>query len=688
MEQKEYSLLESKICNQENDAFEALLEGYRNKYPKDLDVLLLQAEYEITNKRYSEALVSASVALKQNRLNLLANYYMAMAYEYTENWIESIRYFCRLFFLQTVQKDLDKNVIDEKILLQKITLINSKISEKEFENHADKYMIYTYEMMLDGKVSVDITRNLYVCNEQMPNFYGIHEINDEIYYYARYAEWLHSSKGVVGANNCVESKVEIQRADIIEQRYVYHGTDECLLPCVMNPIWGDISDIQICGEEGKCRFTLERQQSFSYYHVKSGTEFIVNHPFMVGKPIPLYHHNTNKKLVLTIFLDSFNAKILEQYPLSEVMPNTYQFFSKGIICTNAYAGSEFTYPSVTSYWTGMRPNHHKNLNDQAEFPIEDEFRLLSEYFHDAGYYTAKIGGNYSVNPDYGYLRGIDRFVYQQWIQGFNVNQVVDEVIEHMETFKETDQFIWCDIADLHDVAGYWPRSISVESKVSYLTNEVDNVGGSSLHQTFSPHRQEVYVQEMRHIDLYLTALYQYIERNYKQEDVVVAFLSDHGNGFNVHTGEPFLSEERMKVPLMFYGDFDKNGVCHEIIESVDYLDILCKLCGIEKIPSVTDGHLPVFFGGQEEKEFALAQSIYQNAPYYAGIFSRDHNFYLQTVYPTTWDCRIDFSEVVCRLTDKNGMDLKDEKGKLTEKYCKIIKKEIEEFDLNYGKHNE
>lgn len=456
----------------------------------------------------------------------------------------------------------------------------------------------------------------------------------------------------------------------------------------MNPQYGQMAQIRISGTEGICNYDNCQQQSFSYLHVQAPTEIETNHSMVVGKPISLHQIETNKKLVLTLFLDSFNAKILEKYPLCDVMPNTYNFFKKGIICTNAYAGSEFTYPSVASYWTGMRPNHHKNLNDQVAFPIKRKFCLLSEYFQNAGYFTAKIGGNYSVNPDYGYLRGIDRFVYQQWIQGFNVHQVVSELIEHMETYKKTNQFIWCDIPDLHDVAGYWPRSMSVQSQVSYMTNEIDNLGGSSLHQTFSPHRQEVYVKEMQHIDTYLAMLYHYIETHYKKEDVVIALLSDHGNGFNVRTEEPFLSEERMKVPLMFYCDYEKKGICDDIIESIDYIDILCRLCGIEKKTDSTDGSLPRFFGGEKEKQYALAQSIYQGAPYYAGIYCKDHNFYLQTKYSTTWDCRIDFSEVIYKLTDKNGNEIEDANGKLSEKYWTLIKKEIEEFDLNYGRHSE
>lgn len=688
MDKKIYAALCDKLSNRDYESFAILLTKYEESYPKDFDVLLLKIAYYIENNMLENAFEVAQMALEQNRLNFLANFDMAVINELSGDWIESIRYYCRLFVLQMIRKDEAEDIMDIKSLSQKIILLSSKISEEEFRSRADKYMKFVYEMLQNGKASIDITKNMYTDFSQLTEFFGIHELDDSKYYFARYEDWLHSSRGVRGANNGVESKVEIREIEAIANQYSYRGTTECILPCVMNPNLGEMAQIQIDGADGRCNYIDYQDQSYSYHRIQPGTEFHVNHPVVIGKPVPLYQDVKNKKLVLTIFVDSFNAKILDKYPLEKLMPNTYKFFKKGIMCTNAYAGSEFTYPSITSYWTGMRPTHHKNLNDQVSFPIEQKFHLLSEYFHDAGYFTAKIGGNYSVIPDYGYLRGIDRFVYQQWIQGFNVHQVVDELIEHMETYQETNQFIWCDIPDLHDVAGRWPRSMSVQSNVSYVTNEIDNFGGSSLHQTFSPRRQEVYVSEMQHIDTYLEMLYHYIETHYNKEDVVVAFLSDHGNGFNVRTEEPFLSEERMKVPLMFYCDFEKKGICDEIIESIDYIDILCKLCGIEKASYRTDGNLPVFFGGKKEREFALAQSIFQGAPYYAGIFCKNHNFYLQTKYPTTWDCRIDFSEVMYKLTDKNGNEIADETEGLSEKYWMLIKKEIEEFDLNYGRHIE
>lgn len=97
-------------------------------------------------------------------------------------------------------------------------------------------------------------------------------------------------------------------------------------------------------------------------------------------------------------------------------------------------------------------------------------KVIPEIFQEAGYFTAKIGGNDSVIPDFGYMRGIDRFLYQYWQEDFFAHEAVHQTIEHMEAFQETDQFIWLDIPDLHDVAGMWDMPLSVQTSCPIHVN--------------------------------------------------------------------------------------------------------------------------------------------------------------------------------------------------------------------------
>ena len=117
------------------------------------------------------------------------------------------------------------------------------------------------------------------------------------------------------------------------------------------------------------------------------------------------------------------------------MPETFQYFSKGIICNNYYSGSEWTLPSIATYWTGKHSSHHMNLMEDYRFDFMKDSKVLAEYFHDAGYVTAKIGGNDAVTPWQGYIRGIDRFTYQYSSQAYRTKEVISDVIQQIETLR-------------------------------------------------------------------------------------------------------------------------------------------------------------------------------------------------------------------------------------------------------------
>ena len=46
------------------------------------------------------------------------------------------------------------------------------------------------------------------------------------------------------------------------------------------------------------------------------------------------------KLVLNLFIDGLSQKIIEEYSLQELMPNTFCFFSKGKIFNNCYSNGD------------------------------------------------------------------------------------------------------------------------------------------------------------------------------------------------------------------------------------------------------------------------------------------------------------------------------------------------------------
>ena len=97
-------------------------------------------------------------------------------------------------------------------------------------------------------------------------------------------------------------------------------------------------------------------------------------------------------------------------------------------------------------------------------------------------------------------------------------------------------------------------------------------------------------------------LYNYIERNYKDNEIVISLFADHGQGYLVPNDKHFLSKERTKVAFMFRGSNVDEKISDEIISTADYLPIMCKLCDIQVDYEKINGRLPLSFGGEKRTE--------------------------------------------------------------------------------------
>lgn len=677
MNENIFKKIKNLIIQNNFEAAEQVISVYEQKISCDFDLLNIKVLISIQKNELDQAYYFAKQAIEKNRLNLDANLNMAFVCEIQGKWLESYTYYSRLFALQ-------ENFKEEVLNKDEIVSIIDRIIEKMAENlkglQGEAYQKYYNDINAVNQPEMDLLTNLYMENNDMDYYFGMHHLYGSDYFMARYDDWYHSYWRPDKGLSSIQSKGELIKVRHYGTEYTYDEESPCIVSCIINTE-PNLSKV-VFTNQNQVESTIYDTiiNTFSYFKLEGKTNIKADKPMVFGEPVLLKQSEKNKKLVLNIFIDSFNYQFLKENPLQEVMPYTHKFFGNGIVCSNAYAGSEFTYPSVATYWTGMRPNHHKMLNSNVQFDIPQDIKLLPEYFKEAGYFTAKIGGNETVAPNYGYIRGIDRLVYERSAQNFNVQQAVCDAVEHIEAYKDTDQFVWLDIIDLHDVAGGWQRPISIQTKVPYAAREIDNVGGSSLYQTYSPNKREIYREELKRIDRYLHMLYQYIEDNYNRDEVVISLFSDHGNGFNIENGQPFLSDQRMNIPIMFYCDWQGEHECKEIVESIDYCSILCKLAGVDmNSEKAVDGQVPVFLGGDRKKEYAVSQSIFPLKPYVVSIFNENQKFYLETENNSGNDCRIDFSKFNYVLVDKEDKVIQDEE--MVRKNLCIISELIKDFNM-------
>lgn len=466
--------------------------------------------------------------------------------------------------------------------------------------------------------------------------------------------------------NTVNEKTEIQR--VSHPCNIFEATvkEESIVPIIME-------------NEEVLAFQIENNQTMEVlyssplqyvnYRVPKGHIRITSQeqPFRVGEIVPIAHDEKRKRLVLNIFVDGLSQTALGDN-FEKIMPHTYRFFSKGMICNHAYTAGDWTFPSVASIVTGQTMAKHKMLHSKLLRKIDIDTPIVYEYFKNAGYNTTKIGGNWRIAPNYGYARGMNRIYYQHMYEGYSAERVIADVEEQMHRMRETDQFIWMELGELHLIAD-GVNLAPLQSEFMVWENQALNGKVNSVKQQYDETKRKYYLKQIEYLDRRLSSLYQYIEENYKDEDIIVSLFADHGQGYLVKPDEQFLSDGRTKVAFMFRGN-GLSGQAEEVISTCDYPAVMCKLAGIEYDYSDTDAHLPVAFGGIDEREFAITESIHVGDPYQIVLHGRDFWFYLKGKENVTPECRVPLDEYEMKLYDRHGNEINDkEKISYYEEWC-------------------
>lgn len=455
-------------------------------------------------------------------------------------------------------------------------------------------------------------------------------------------------------SNTVEEEVEIQRVTELCNEIEIVAEKNSFVPIVTNrpaQLTFKVNDVD-------AEISYNSPLQYVNYRIPKGKTIISseNCMFRVGEVVPITHSCDRKKLVLNIFVDGLSQTVLEN-SMEEIMPYTYRFFKKGMICTNAHTAGDWTFPSIASVVTGQSLAKHKMLHSKLLRKLDIDTPILYEYFKNAGYNTTKIGGNWRIAPNYGYARGMNRIKYQHMYNGLTVEKVVSETMDQMYNMRETDQFIWMEIGELHLIADEI-NTAPLHSEFMVWENESLNEKINSVKQDYDETKKNYYIKQIQYVDRKLAALYQYIEDNYKDDEIIISLFSDHGQGYLVHPEDEFLCNERTKIAFMTRGG-EVEGTSGELISACDYSSILCKLAGIDYDYKNTDASLPVIYGGKREKEFVITESIHVGDPYQIVLNGKDFSFYLNGKENVTSECKVPLKEYEVKLLDKEGNNIND-----------------------------
>ena len=362
------------------------------------------------------------------------------------------------------------------------------------------------------------------------------------------------------------------------------------------------------------------------------------------------------------------------------MPHTSRFFSNGVKFRNHYSNAEWTLPSVPSFFSGGRQQLHGFYDPKADHILGDNYKILSEIFQEEEYLTFQSSGNWRASPAYGYTKGFDRTIYKKEL---TVHEVIQTFFEHMRTFKERDNFVWLTLMDTHHLINVIP-DISNQAINSIPGHRVtpwhdDNNKKKSVFTSANDDLTEIYINEIKRVDYYLKAVYDFVESNYGNEEIIVTLVSDHGQGFLTESQNP-ISIGRTKVPWMMRGGNIPSKESYELTENIDFFNGLLTCCDIEVDEQRSESVCPSALGGNKDRDFVISQSIYPGQTYKAVIRDKLYEYMYETIDPVSPN-----GQIPIELTFNSRKPLMKESQDTDElgnmgKYKDVVKKKVDEWN--------
>ncbi|MDP8227294.1 MAG: sulfatase-like hydrolase/transferase [Candidatus Celaenobacter polaris] len=423
---------------------------------------------------------------------------------------------------------------------------------------------------------------------------------------------------------------------------------------------------------------------YYYFTLHPGEKLVINSDQnkIICDPIPLEKKsNRDIKFILCIFVDGLSNNWDNKDKLRNLMPNTYKYFSEGVIFKNCYVNGEWSLPSLANIFTGQYTHLHKIFHPEKNCEVSVDKEILSEYFQKKDYLTFHVGANWRKSPAYGYVKGFDRTVYKKDMECFDV---ISNLLEQLFAFENRDQFGWIDLFDLHRT-GYSSNVPDLSCQAHYSQNAQsyhEKYKKKSVFNNYDPRKIERYTNQISRLDKYLKLIYDHIESNYTDNEVLVMLCSDHGQSYLSPNNNP-LSDSRIKVPFMIRGKgVPKNIESYELIENVDIFPTMLKLSEIEFNEETISGQLPKILGGKEERKLVYSESIYPGQTFKATIRDGTYQFYFETEHPTTDDGMIVLGLYKTTLiSEDNGSEITNEDD-LVIQYTTQVLKNIETNNLD------
>lgn len=367
-------------------------------------------------------------------------------------------------------------------------------------------------------------------------------------------------------------------------------------------------------------------------------------PIFIGKPIQIKDTAEKPyKLVLHIFIDGLSAKYLADREQEQYINNILNSFNNKYENKNCFAAADWTFPSNAGTVTATDFTKHGQYHSTFDHDFSIKQKSLIETIKENGYFTTLICGDWRGTPTQGYGKSYDRVVFKNSVGGFGASEITEEVIDHLEAFKDKNNYIWITLPDLHDIADEFFFSPLSQMNINFKDRLKSDLGVTSVQTKYNESKVKRYGDELKRIDLHLGVLFNYLKQRYSEDEMLIIVHSDHGQGYLTPDSTYFLNDHRTKVPFFLLGGNVESKVSNKLMSNLDIYPTILNLLNISLDESNLNGALLYDFGGTARK-FAVTETCHPNQTYKIVFNFSDFKIYFETIECVDNYGRIDFEK--------------------------------------------
>ncbi len=285
--------------------------------------------------------------------------------------------------------------------------------------------------------------------------------------------------------------------------------------------------------------------------------------------------------ILLILVDTLRADHLGTYGYPRpTSPELDAFARENLVFDYALATTPFTPASVASLFTGVFSSSHGMMFHEGMavarkqlMRLPDAFDTLAEALQRHGYTTAGVSTNPWIQETFAYTQGFEQFIRLEEGKLSTAESVNSNAVKILDGWKRSDRpfFLYLHYIDPH--APYRPP----REYRDLFHGPIAGLGYSG------PAAIEIglYDNEIRYMSHAMGELFAELKRRGLYEDLVIVFLSDHGEQFAEHGNRRHgfrVYNEEIHVPLIIKAS-GKQGRVPTTASLVDVYPTLLSIAG-------------------------------------------------------------------------------------------------------------